>query len=335
MDARLWNAREGRVLLARFDTSTMKNEARSAITIVEDFYRAKTYVKPDDMLLPFREMPFTEPFMVAQARVGGTWNDHNAPFAVQVAGCNANCPFCFVPRELRSFDDSTGKWFTAKEVVAIRDGNEPGRKTIRITGGEPFLAPEFISAMGDELKDRPDTFLWIDTNLLGNRYGDVISSLHHHVNDRFGICCCFKGFDEDTFSIHSGLKPERYIDQWNNAKAIHGAMKELGIQKNLFFYVPEIAFIRAGCNARVTSIVESFMTRLQETIHENAPLRVTVLSLKEYDANRGWKERLNEKLGNGHVMIHGSGVTRRAWNELLERRFPPEMRWLPQYQVPT
>jgi uncharacterized Fe-S cluster-containing radical SAM superfamily protein len=333
METKLWNDRDSRVLLARLDESSMKNEARSNITVVEDYYRAKTYVKPGDMLLPLNGMPFTDPFMIAQSRVGGTWNDHNAPFSIQVAGCNASCPFCFVPRELRSFDESFSRWFSAREIVAIHDRKEPARKTIRISGGEPFLAPEFISAMADELKNRPDMFLWVDTNLLGNRYDDVVISLVHHVNDRFGICGCFKGFDAATFSTHSGLGPSRYDDQWNNAKALYRAMKSAGVQHNLFFYVPEIAFFKPGCAIRMEPVLESFASRLQATIHENAPLRVTILSLKEYDANRGWKESLARKLGDGHVMIE-PGMTRNAWRKILDDRFPVESRWLPQYQVP-
>lgn len=329
---KLWDDEEKKVLLANLDGSNMKEEEREGITRVEDYYRFKTYTKPEEMLeLPW-EREFTEPYMVAQASVGGTWNDHNAPFLFQVARCNMKCPYCFVPPDLKK---GKGKYFSASEIVAMRDENEQDRKTIRISGGEPFLAPAFISQMAEALENKTGTFLWVDTNLAGEQYADVVMSLRFYLHDRFGICGCFKGFDCETFSINSGMEEGMFDMQWKNASTIYRTMRDdLEMESiPLFFYVPEVRLIHGnGCTSKIREMVSSFMDVMQARVHENAPLRTTVLYLKEYTANSGWMERVKEETP-GLVDVD-AGVTRRIWNEEIRSRFPPELIWIPQYQVP-
>lgn len=327
----LWNQEEGKVLLANLGSSNMKKEERENITKVEDFYRVKTYTKPDEMSVLPMDREISVPYMVAQSKVGGTWNDHNAPFLVQIAGCNMKCPYCFVPQKLKH---NEGTYFSSDEVVQMRDDREPDRKTIRISGGEPFLVPEFISAMGKSLENRRDTFLWVDTNLLGKGYSDVINALDNYlIDDRFGICGCFKGFNEDLFEINSGISKKLYKMQWDNAVTIHDVMK-YGVGNGnppLFFYVPEMLLMHYEFSKeRLEKIIGIFMDEIQSRIHENAPLRTTILQLNEYNANKGWVEALLES--DEDLVRIESGTTRKAWNEELKKRFSNEQLWLPQYQ---
>jgi pyruvate-formate lyase-activating enzyme len=311
-------------------SESMKKETKDRITYVKDFYRVKTYTKPEEMFVPQREREFSEPYMVAQSVVGGTWNDHNAPFMIQVAGCNMRCPYCFVPASLKA---NEGEYFSADEIVQMRDENEPEKRTIRISGGEPFLAPQFISSMGETLAERNNTFLWVDTNLIGNKYADVVSSLYYYLDKRFGVCACFKGFDEETYSISSGIDGS-IEKQWKNAETIYNTMKDEQMMENppFFFYVPEIRLIHDDNSPkRLKSIIGNFMDELNNRIHENAALRVTVLYLKEYDANRGWIETL--KANDPSFVDVEKGTSRKIWNELLKERYPTEMIWLPQSQI--
>jgi uncharacterized Fe-S cluster-containing radical SAM superfamily protein len=243
-----------------------------------------------------------------------------------------DCPFCFVPPELKK---NNGKYFSAREIIKIRDEKEPRRMTIRLTGGEPFLAPEFISAMANDLENCPELFLWIDTNLMGNRYGDVVHSLYHHLHDRFGICGCFKGLDKETFEINAAIDGSNFENQWKNAIEIYTTMKDdLEMESiPLFFYVPEVRLMKATkCKARLGEMVSGFITTMQERIHENAPLRTTVLSINEYEANKGWMGRVKEKIP-GLIEIE-RGITKCSWENEISERFPVDLSWLPQHQVP-
>ena len=328
----LWNPETKQVLLARLDESSLKSEERGARTFVKDYYRVKTYASPGEMLLPQRDRSFSEPYMFASSEAGGTWNDHVAPFTVQVAGCNANCVFCFVPAELRKCDETRGAYFTAGDIVRMRDEHEPGRKTIRVSGGEPFLAPGFIEALADELQGRGDTFLWIDTNLMGSGYEEAIGRLSSS-GVHYGICGCFKGYDPGTFAMYSGLPGKRYESQWKNAALIRGELMKREEERRLFFYVPELLFLEGaarGAEPQLRRVVERFFNQMRERVGENAPLRTTVLSLKEYEANKGWKERVKAPRG---VTPVEPGTTKKAWLELIDETYPAELAWLPQYQV--
>lgn len=328
----LWNMAEKKVLLANLGESSMKNEERGNLTIVDDFYRVKTYTKPDDMLVPARERDFSEPYMIAQSQVGGTWNDHNAPFMVQVAGCNMKCPFCFVPGELKKADPERGKFFTASEVIAMHDEHEPRRRTIRVSGGEPFLAPEFLMELANAMPvhHRQDLFLWIDTNLAGTKYKDVIGALEDN-KVHYGICGCFKGFDGATFSMNSGCPEKMWETQWKNSKDIFNNLGHHDSEYRFFFYVPELAFIPH--DTRMFNYLVHFKERLQKDINVNAPLRVTILSLKDYDANDGWRDAVRSKLDERWIPV-AHGETRMQWNQLLRESYPADLVWLPQYQVP-
>jgi uncharacterized Fe-S cluster-containing radical SAM superfamily protein len=326
----LWKTETKQVLLARLDESSMTNDAKGERTFVKDYYRVKTYTKPDDMLKPFRERGFSEPYMIAEHEVGGTWNDHDGPFTVQIASCNMKCAYCFVPGELKCNDVTRGKYFSAREVVQMHDDNEPTRPVIRISGGEPFLAPEFLKDLAAELENRPDLFLWIDTNLTGHDYAGVIDVLDFY-SIKYGICGCFKGFDEETFELYSGMQKSNWNVQWKNAMMIHDELETRDAGWRLFFYVTEMAF--APNDGWIDERIEKFVTRLQEKIGENAPLRTTVISLKDYDVNVGWRDVMKKKIPASWNPVP-TGKTRQSWNAAISKKYPVNLLWLPQYQVP-
>ncbi|KKM90903.1 hypothetical protein LCGC14_1233860, partial [marine sediment metagenome] len=86
-------------------------------TYVKDFWRKKTYVKDEDMLLPGYKREFPEPYQVAQFSCGGTWNDYNAPLAIQVGLCNLDCRWCFVDDKLKKCE--IGAYFSAKDIINL------------------------------------------------------------------------------------------------------------------------------------------------------------------------------------------------------------------------
>ena len=313
---KLWIDEEKKIFLANFEKSTMVKDSDNIYSIINNFWRKKTYVKDGDKLLPMHEQEFLEPYRVAQSYCGGTWNDYNTPFAIQVGACNLNCFWCFVSDELR--EGKIGDYFSVKDVIKMWRSNEE-KGILRITGGEPFLAPEFLIEIGQELKklEEKQRYLWIDTNLLGKNYDSVAKNLSD-LEIPFGICGCFKGFDEETFKFNTKAPKNLFSKQFINAQTILNNLYNNG---ELFFYVPEI--LENINEKEIEKKINSFYEQLVLKVHKLAPLRVTILKIKEYEAN---KEKLD------FVRLK-SGVTRKLWLKLLNTKYPIDLFWLPQYQI--
>lgn len=311
------------VFLSRFADSSMGKHT-DKYTESHDFWRMKTYTKEKDMLVHPRMREFEEPYQVAQKYCGGTWNDYNKPFTIQVGACNLDCYFCFVGDDLKNCKNGT--YFTAEDIVKIfHDINSSG--VLRISGGEPFLVPEFLKDVAwwmSKMQAGKKKFLWIDTNLLGDEYHDVSIYLTYLVPFvPYGICGCFKGFDESDFIFNTGARGTLFDKQFINARACIDTTRYEGHHEGegeIFFYIPEITENMPVDDAR--SKISSFIDRLRREVHVNAPLRTTVLKIKTYPTNE-------------HRMKEGrfeTGKTRELWLERLVDLYGIESVWLPQHQ---
>jgi uncharacterized Fe-S cluster-containing radical SAM superfamily protein len=318
---KLWNKEKREVKLAKFTDSTMKKDTGDGYSEVHNFWRKKTYTKEYDMMKPAHLRDFNEPYSYAAAMLGGNWNMYNAPFIVQVGKCNLNCHFCFVDEKLRNLKNPENyKDFTAKEVVNLWRENTKGKGILRISGGEPFLAPDFIKDVcryiyTNGLSDK--CFLWIDTNLLGNEYKEVVKYLDGYEELKYGICGCFKGFDPYDFKFNTGVWNENINlhKQFENAKLLVDTAKN----DNIFFYVPEITSEPINLN----KTIKNFIEKMQDKIHPYAPLRTTILKIKEYKTN---KDTIKKR-------YFSTGYTKLSWLGILKEIYSTELLWLPQYQV--
>ena len=313
---KLWLSNEKKVFLSSFTKSEMAKEADEKYTFVNDFWRKKTYIKEEEMLLPCHKWEFPEPYQVAQNYCGGTWNDYNAPFAIQVGLCNLDCRWCYVDERLKKCE--IGEYFTAKEIIDLWKSVE-NKGVLRISGGEPFLAPEFLIEIGKELKllDNKARYLWIDTNLLGKDYEKVITKLSEY-KIPFGICGCFKGFDGNNFEFNTRRNGKLLQKQFKYAKEILANLEGKG---ELFFYIPE--FIEIIGEDLIRDKITNFIEKVRNEIHELAPLRITVLIIHEYYANveKMIVNRLEPKF------------TKSIWFSILQEVYPINLIWLPQYQI--
>jgi organic radical activating enzyme len=325
---KIWLDRERQVLLARYPDTRMVKDNRPED--IKDFWRFKVYVKEDHLLKSSLTRSYAEPYQVATRYCGGHWNDYNAPFIVQIPECNLDCVWCYVPKEMRCASQlvdasAVGKYFTVDEIIEMWKANT---KTgiLRISGGEPFLAPQFLVQLGKAFRDEFEKtnyhrrYLWIDTNLLGRNYHIVVSTLSR-MNIPFGVCGCFKGFDR--FHVKMNMKSDipNVLDffemQLNNARAILDAMSDRG---ELFFYIPEVT--QYMDRDAVRKSIRYFVGRLVTVVHRCAPLRMTVLQMKQYESNRPWQPQFP------------TGVTKELWNEFLVENYPKRWLWLPQFQIP-
>lgn len=132
------------------------------------FFRLFTPVKRQRMRLPtslpeFRNLrhyaPLSDSPVTTASHLGGHWTDYNLAAITQVAACNFRCSYCYVDfRHLAGADSFiAGPADLVDEFVALRtvmatQGQQ--LSILRISGGEPLLAPRLLIGVYDELVRR-------------------------------------------------------------------------------------------------------------------------------------------------------------------------------------
>ena len=127
----------------------------------------------------------------------------------QNAACNWRCWYCYVPFNLLSANEKRGAWVTANSLVE-QFLAEPGHPDmIDLTGGQPDLVPEWIpwtlQALESAEADK-SVYVWSDDNLSNDYFFRYLpEKTQHRVAEHpgYGRVCCFKGFDEASFSFNT------------------------------------------------------------------------------------------------------------------------------------
>lgn len=312
-----------KVLLAKFTASEqMKADNEGKITsTIADFWRTKTYVKPQDMMNTGYPI-FPQPYQFAADLNGGTWNDYNECAVVQVGICNMHCWYCYVDPALRQGNPVTdegvvvGDWFSPDEVKAMFEAS--GTKVWRISGGEPTLAPEFLVDMVN-LCMWEDNVLWIDTNLCGDArfWEQTRKKVVPEFQKEVGVCGCFKGFTELDASSATKGGGGVLTTQFQNARSLI-----LDTHYQPFFYVPDVITYHTS-----DGDIRTFMERMIEEVDPMAPLRTHIIQIKDYAATdkEHWS-KWTQRLPSGKRPIQ-------VWQDLLAEYYTPEQRWLPSHTV--
>lgn len=247
-----------------------------------------------------KKLEFQNPSYSAAFRFFGKKGDPrkcSKIFTFQIAGCNFDCNYCFVPPQLKSGDVKFGKYFLAKEIVDHFFKIKAKRKNeewnvLRITGGEPLtIVPEILVDIQREIEKRtPKIYLWIETNLSTPKYLKKFEGRLKKVFQKknVGVVGCFKGVDEKDFSILTGVEPRFYERQFETARLL----TRLGA--DIYFYQPAMIY---GDN--LEKRIGSFIGKLQK-IHKNLPLRMEVISIiTDYPAS---KVNIKEKTRQGRPL---------------------------------
>lgn len=194
------------------------------------FLREKKYVKDKDLELTSypRTLPFPEPYQVASAVTGVPWNITNYACILQLQGCNLSCDYCFCgktkPKTVSALDVLEN--YRSEYVDKCDRCPTP---VFRISGGEPFLQQEFLSAIistmcttdlsGDCFHGSRGLYFWVDTNLTIAPSDELLDILS---GENIGVCGCFK----------PELPGPLFKAQYTNASALINA----GV--DTYFYYP-------------------------------------------------------------------------------------------------
>jgi len=239
-----------------------------------------------------KKLEFQNPSYSAAYSLNGDPRNYSKVFTIQIAGCDYDCNYCYVPKELNVANPKLGKYFSAKEIIshfltARKNSKEP-MNVVRISGGNPTLIPEIIIDIYNEIENRKlsGVYIWIDSNLSTAEYledlGDEIKNILKQKN--VGVVGCFKGTCKEDFSIITGVKPEYYKSQFETARWF------ISCGADFYAYLPALVY-----ENNVEEKLRAFIENLKE-INKNLPLRTEVLEIIDYPWAKLNFERA-EKLG--------------------------------------
>lgn len=232
----------------------------------------------------------------------------------QVAKCNLNCWWCFLPNEYKVGNTLYSKWFSVDELVEmyIEDNNDA--KVIDLSGGNPELVPEWVYKFMQclEKKNLSDkVYLWSDDVLTTDFFFDRMEKkeqIYMANYQNYGKVACFKGFDQESF-------------EYNTCSEKHSLSKQLSIAKKYIEMGFDIYFYQVLTCDDLTNIderISNYMDALQE-ISVNLPLRIVPIKIKKFGANesRFNSARLRE-IDNQFIVLD-------IWKKEIFRRFGYKM----------
>ncbi|MCK5466400.1 radical SAM protein [Candidatus Parcubacteria bacterium] len=265
-----------------------------------------------------KELEFQNPSYSAGFRLSGDPRKFSKVFTIQLAGCDYDCNYCYVPKELNVANPKLGKYFSAEEIInhfllAKENSKEP-MNVIRISGGNPTIVPEIIIDIYNEIKKRQlSVYLWIDSNLSTPKYLEDLGSEIKNIlkQKNVGVVGCFKGADEKDFAIITGAESEYYEKQFETAEWF------LDCGTDFYVYLPALIY---GNN--VEEKLKAFIERLGK-LNKNLPLRIEVLEIIDFPWAKLNMDRA-EKLGRPLPKTDQRIVFNLWYNKLLPQFYTQE-----------
>lgn len=228
----------------------------------------------------------------------------------QNAVCNWRCWYCYVPFVLLSAHRRHSQWVTAAELLDLHLGQANPPQVIDLTGGQPDLTPEWVPWMLDEIRSRnleKNIYVWSDDNLSTDFFWRYLSDsqMSRIVDARnYGRVCCFKGFDEESFSFNTRADGHFFSRQFK----LFQRFLKLGI--DVYAYVT----LTSPTAEHISDRVVQFVDRLQQ-LHTNLPLRTIPLEVQVFTPVQPRLNEVNKRA------LHNQEVAVEVWNRQIEERF--------------
>jgi uncharacterized Fe-S cluster-containing radical SAM superfamily protein len=303
----------------------------------ENVFRSKIYTKPEDLKAsPFRREPagIAAEKLTLPGETIVTPEKCNAAFLGQINGCNLECWYCYVDRVANSADQEHGKFFSAEEyltqflIESKRNQNAVNLdlhlNILRISGGEVFIVPEIIFWMVEAIekfKLEKYIYVWVDCNLTtGDFYWKYLTAPQREKIRNFknlGVCCCHKGFDEETFQENTGADPRFFNEQM----AMHRRLIDEGLDVYSYLYPV------TSSTERLRERLAAFIDRLRQEVDELAPIKMTTPPIKVYGPTA---KRLTP---NRTAALENQHLAMKIWKEELQKRYSARQLALQPHQI--
>jgi uncharacterized Fe-S cluster-containing radical SAM superfamily protein len=302
-----------RELLVTNLQGTSQERDLSSPTVCDGYGRIRHFKRHTPTGWPVNPLPIDP----ALRKLGLGSRDSIEALVFQNAACNWRCWYCFVPYKLLGADERYSAWLTPEKLVDLylesKMQNPP--MMIDLSGGQPELTPEWVPWMMEALASRQlesKVFLWSDDNLSNDYFWRYLTVRQIETIKRYPMyakVCCFKGFDEESFSFNTKAEPALFGRQFELFKRY----MTLGI--DLYAYA---TFTAPNSNG-IKEKIGRFVDRLQ-AIHPLLPLRMVPLEILPYSVveDRGFNQQ-SQAVDSQRAAIL-------TWNEEIERRFSDELR---------
>ncbi|HAS6900116.1 TPA: 4Fe-4S cluster-binding domain-containing protein [Vibrio parahaemolyticus] len=237
----------------------------------------------------------------------------------QLAACNWRCWYCFVEDGHLSANKMQSEFMTSKQLIDLYLNEVDRAKIIDLSGGQPFIVPEWLLWMTQEVENRcpEDTSIWVDDNLsnyflwkyLTKKDLSYLSSFRN-----LSIAGCFKGFDSESFQFNTKSEKEGFTRQLDIARRL---IKQ-GF--NTYYYVSLTSQILDSSTIRKR--IKKFIDELQ-VIDEYLPLRV--IPLKIYPFNTVKSRKFNFDM---EKVLTSQHIAYEYWLNELDLRYQSSVREL-------
>ena len=232
----------------------------------------------------------------------------------QLAVCNVHCWYCFVPDELKKGAKCCSKWFSAEQMVDMFVNLVDDIRVIDLSGGNPELVPEWILDTMKVLEKKglsDKIYLWSDDTLTTDYTFQYLSNrdlMYMKSYKNYGKVCCFKGFDNHSFSFNSKLPSYMFDEQFRRFE------RYLDMGLDVYAYVT----LTADDYSYIDEKMGSFVDKLQK-IHPMLPLRTVPLKISIFSPVRA-------RVSDCHLKsLDGQYDAINAWETELQRRFSKEL----------
>ncbi|MEY2414050.1 MAG: hypothetical protein QOD84_2656 [Acidobacteriaceae bacterium] len=235
--------------------------------------------------------------------------------AFQNAACNWRCWYCFVPFDLLSANPRHSELLSPAKLLDLYLAEPDPPKMIDLTGGQPDLVPEWVPWMMRELISRgiqDQIYLWSDDNLSNDYFWRFLTEEDRKLMatyPNYGRVCCFKGFNETSFTFNTLAEPSLFHKQFEFMERL------CSVGFDIYAY----ATFTSPSSENIAADVRRFVDRLQQ-VHPNLPLRLIPLEIQVFSPV---KNRLD---ADKRQALKNQWLAIEAWQRELEGRFGVEMR---------
>ncbi|MFI3163497.1 MAG: radical SAM protein [Bacillota bacterium] len=142
----------------------------------------------------------------------------------QMSYCNMDCWYCFVPDNLKQARVEMSKWMSCSEIIDELEKYCLGNTVIDLSGGNPELTPEWPLWLLREIEKRglsAKYYVWSDDTLSSCSMELYLSTdeIHELASYRnYGKVCCFKGFNEYSYTYNSGISGKNFLKSFDYLK---------------------------------------------------------------------------------------------------------------------
>ena len=306
MRSRLLRADGRSILLSRLDGSAQEADLTvppncGGIGRVRHFRRATAAGWPENPL----------PVDPAAKALGLPRTEMLRAQVFQNAACAWRCWYCYVPFELLAGDEARSEWVEVTDMVARYAGEPDPPRILDLSGGSPDLTPEWVLWTMQELRAAGmelSTYLWSDDNLSTDFFFDELSAADRRTiagYRNYGRVCCFKGFDQASFSFNTTAGGRSYDDQFIRfARYLDSGL-------NLYAYVT----LTGPSAETVPDALEAFVDRLQ-SISPTLPLRTVPLRIEPFGPLLARRQRRDVDLA---LVVQEAAIAR--WGDIIANRF--------------